>query len=91
MKTIKKYRKKPICISAMQFEIENISEMLNFIGAFPHKYNHDEEIILIHTLEGEHIVRHGDYVIKGAFEEFYAIKPDIFKATYDEVVEDELN
>ena len=91
MSNIKQYRKKPICISAMQFEVANISEMLNFLGAFPHKYNHEEEILLIHTLEGEHIVRHGDYVIKGAFEEFYPVKPDIFKETYDEVLEDELN
>ena len=39
----------------------------------------------IATLEGDHIVCPGDYIIKGIANEFYPIKPDIFEATYEEV------
>lgn len=81
----KKYQKKPIVIEALQFTTDNIVEVSKFIGAFPHRVIYSENMIIISTLEGEHIVRHGDFVIKGAFEEFYPCKPDIFKSTYEEV------
>jgi hypothetical protein len=42
-------------------------------------------LIIISTLEGEHLVRHGDYVIKGVYDEFYPCKPTIFEETYKEV------
>lgn len=41
--------------------------------------------LTIPTLEGEHIARHGDWIIKGVKGEFYPCKPDIFAATYEEV------
>ena len=40
---------------------------------------------LIETLEGEHIVCPGDYVIKGINGEFYPCKKDIFMKTYEKV------
>ncbi|MGW4488388.1 hypothetical protein ACWEOE_31655 [Amycolatopsis sp. NPDC004368] len=40
----------------------------------------------IDTLEGGHTVCPGDWVIRGVRGEFYPCKPDIFAATYDEVV-----
>jgi hypothetical protein len=83
---IKKYVKKPLAIEAMQFINQNYLDVSNFIGDFPHKVITSEEIILIHTLEGDHIVREGDYVIKGVFDEFYPCKPDIFKSTYEEFI-----
>ncbi len=39
----------------------------------------------IDTLEGGHIVCPGDWIIKGIKGEIYPCKPDIFKATYEEV------
>lgn len=41
------------------------------------------------TLEGSHIACPGDYIIRGIQGEFYPCKPDIFKATYDEVITNE--
>lgn len=82
----KKYVKKPLPIEAMQFINQNYLDISNFIGDFPHKVITSEGIILIHTLEGEHIVREGDYVIKGLFYDFYPCKPDIFKSTYEEFI-----
>ncbi len=40
----------------------------------------------IETLEGGHIVCPGDWVITGVKGEYYPCKPEIFEATYEEVV-----
>lgn len=42
---------------------------------------------VIHTLEGDMVVNHGDYIIKGVQDEYYPCKPDIFELTY-EIVSD---
>jgi hypothetical protein len=44
---------------------------------------------IIHTLEGDHLARFGDFVIKGVKGEFYPCKPDIFEATYEPVLDTE--
>jgi len=41
--------------------------------------------ITIPTLEGDHIARHGDWIIRGVNGEFYPCKPDIFEKTYEPV------
>jgi hypothetical protein len=38
---------------------------------------------LIETLEGDHIVSSGDWIITGVKGEHYACKPDIFELTYE--------
>ena len=35
------------------------------------------------TLEGEHLVNWGDYIIRGVKGELYPCKEDIFRATYE--------
>lgn len=40
---------------------------------------------VIKTLEGEHIVSSGDFVIKGVKGAFYPCKPNIFVLTYEAV------
>ena len=39
--------------------------------------------VYIMTLEGNHKVTPGDYIIKGVNGEFYPCKPDIFEKTYE--------
>jgi len=39
----------------------------------------------IPTLEGLHLAREGDWIIKGVRGELYPCKPDIFEATYEAV------
>lgn len=39
--------------------------------------------VTIHTLEGDHLAKEGDYIIKGVHGEFYPCKPDIFEQTYE--------
>lgn len=38
--------------------------------------------VIIETLEGNHLARPDDYIIKGVHGEFYPCKPDIFHKTY---------
>jgi hypothetical protein len=48
-------------------------------------------MLLIHTLEGDLIVRIGDYVIRGIYDEYYPIKPDIFRESYIELSNQQSN
>ena len=84
---IAKYRKKPVVIEAVELKNtkESILECLTFIGddsVFMTRQTFDEGIF-IQTLEGTHLAKFGDYIIKGVHGEFYPCKPDIFKKTYD--------
>lgn len=44
----------------------------------------------IDTLEGGHVVCPGDWIITGVKGEHYPCKPDIFAATYEPVLADDL-
>ena len=82
---MKKYVKKPIVIEAVQYNGNNVQEILNFCGGTAVVGMLNE--ITIITLEGPLHVSDGDFIIKGVEGEFYPCKPDIFEKTYD-VVED---
>jgi len=43
------------------------------------------DAIEVVTLEGNHRVTWGDYIIQGVQGELYPCKPDIFEATYEKV------
>ena len=90
-----KYRKKPVVIEAIQFKdnAESIAEISNMVGnkfdVIVSYKNEDNPVLIIPTLEGDHIASVGDYIIKGVNGEFYPCKPDIFEKTYD--TEDSIN
>ena len=81
----KKYRKKPVVIEAVQYtEDMRVNDKLpDGVYIVP---TAEGDMPVIHTLEGDMIVRHGDYVITGVMGEKYPCKPNIFEATYEEVV-----
>ena len=81
---IKKFRKKPVTIEAIQWTGKNLSEIDNFVGG---SIVNKGTILIIHTLEGDMEASMGDYIIKGINGEFYPCKPDIFDKTYEEVTE----
>ena len=81
---IKKYRKKPVVIEAIQWIGNNLSEIDKFIGR---TVDNKETTLVIHTVEGDMEASIGDYIIKGVNGEFYPCKPDIFDKTYEEVTE----
>jgi len=95
-----KYRKRPVVIEAFQMtrerRIDNsdwptwLNKAWNkergIIGAvYPTIENGGDGTISIHTLEGEHLVSWGDWVIQGVQGELYPCKPDIFAETYEAV------
>lgn len=90
-----KYKKKSVEIEAVQQTGLNLEEIKAFVGE-PLIYNIIDTAwevgkgrpyvsMKIKTLEGDMTASEGDYIIKGVSGEFYPCKPDIFKATYEEV------
>jgi hypothetical protein len=87
---MKKYRKRPVVVEAMQFTGDNWDEVADFLGETPRVWGDEEcaeNFLTIVTLEGNHRVSVGDYIIKGVQGEFYPCKPDIFETTYEPVTE----
>jgi len=84
---MKKYRKKPIVIEAIQFNCnhEEIDKWSNGKVKSAKPWKKDYINLEIDTLEGEMYVDPFDYVIKGIKGEFYSRKPDIFELTYEEI------
>ena len=84
-----KFRKKPVVIEARQFkELKDIPNLLSWInGIGDRAAEHKNYKLIIHTLEGDHEARIGDWIIKGVHNEFYPCNPIIFKKTYDLVGE----
>ena len=93
-----KYRKKPVVIEAIQLRWTTWNEICDFLGDIISEDNPGRNSdsysdacgeegpyieLTIPTLEGDHIARHGDWIIKGISGEFYPCKPDIFEATYE--------
>lgn len=85
-----RYRKKPVVIEAIQYTGNNIVEIIKFMQERANgdksrylRYNAKKREYFIPTLEGEHKLTEGDYVICGIKGEFYPCKPDIFEQTYE--------
>lgn len=52
---------------------------------YPTEPGTSDGTVSIATLEGEHLVTFGDWIIRGVQGELYPCKPAIFEATYDAV------
>lgn len=94
-----KYRKKPVVIEAVQYnEHEGLkwSECPEWLlkafknGVLYYDFGHNElgNNLRVKSLEGDHHVSSGDYIIRGVKGELYACKPDIFEQTYEVVTND---
>jgi hypothetical protein len=84
---VKKFRKKPVVIEALQWMGKGNYELAIFLNGnnWKHKLadNISPEKLIIHTLEGDMTASIGDWIIKGVKGEFYPCKPDIFEQTYE--------
>jgi hypothetical protein len=80
-----KYRKKPVIIEAFQWlGTQESWEKIIAMGNVPWKPGEmGSKTFSITTLEGDHLVSEGDFIIKGVAGEFYPCKPDIFEKTYE--------
>ena len=89
-----KFRKRPIIVEAVRYlgngNMENREVPKWLWKAFEEEVaqsTNGTETFIIKTLEGEHIVSPGDYIIQGVKGELYPIKADIFEQTYEKVEE----
>ena len=82
--SVRKFRKKPVVIEAIQYVGGNKQEIIDFTKGQA-SVNTCYSYLTIPTLEGNHEADVSDWIIKGIRGEFYPCKPDIFEATYEEV------
>lgn len=95
-----KFRKKPVVIEAFQYDGDLMKSNGAFyvpewaVHAYFDKILFFDRIdtenpseLFVKTLEGNHHVSVGDYIIQGVQGELYPCKPDIFELTYEEVEE----
>lgn len=84
---VKKARKKPVEIEFIQFSDINSAKDISHWGEGKIKYkvSHKFNIgyMYIETLEGTMIASLDDYIVKGVDGEFYPVKSEIFKKTYE--------
>ena len=88
------YRKKPVVIEAFQYDGDMVDKTgYPYVPAWALRaledggpmYYAEQGELYIKTLEGDHHVSVGDYIIKGVHGDLYPCKPDIFEQTYEAV------
>jgi hypothetical protein len=84
------FRKKPVVIEARQIGIDydddcSIVRWCNGKAVGPDDGYGGDAMVVVPTLEGQHVANFGDWIICGVKGEFYPCKPDIFEATYEPV------
>lgn len=80
---IKKYRKKPIVIEAIQYDGKNMNQIISELGMPEIGEDFISNDLIISTLEGDMRASIGDYIIKGVMGEFYPCKADVFDKSYE--------
>jgi hypothetical protein len=96
-----KFRKKPVVIEAFQMTQDRRVDNSDWPDWMHQAWNYEREtsgslypteegtrdgMLSIGTLEGQHLVSWGDWIIQGVSGELYPCKPEIFAATYEEVL-----
>ena len=82
-----KFRKKPVIIDAEQWQgsKESFDRIIKMGLEVWTPGDMGSDTFSIKTLEGDHLARKGDWIIKGVQGEFYPCKPDIFEQTYEAI------
>ena len=89
-----KYRKRPVVIDAFRWTVDErqeddpawIAKAIKDGDAWFENEGTPDVKMMIRTLEGVHEASVGDYIIRGIAGEIYPCKPDIFLATYEQVM-----
>ncbi len=77
---VKKYKKKPVVVEAIQYTGDNVDAIVAFAGE---NCKWGNRIIIPDPLRGSLKAEPGDYIIKGVNGEFYPCAPEVFGATYE--------
>lgn len=98
--SVKKYRKKPVEVEAMQWDgtamhagliiewVLNHGGAVNYWCDIPCPGTEEGHYLRIRTLEGDMNASKDDFIIKGVQGDFYPCRADIFAETYEEVIND---
>jgi hypothetical protein len=96
------FKKKPVVIEAFQMTRERRADNADWPRWLGEAWNRNEgepgrlfptikedctSTLSISTLEGDHIVSWGDWIILGIIGDIYPCKPNVFEATYEQVEE----
>lgn len=84
------YRKKPVEIEARQLTPESLRDIKRWVGTAARIHTDGVPLgapikLAIHTLEGVMLANFGDWIIKGVQGEFYPVRDEIFRQTYEPV------
>ena len=86
-----KYRTKPCEIEAVQWNGDNLDEIIQFANKknlmVKFKQNAKAPELKIKTLEGDMEASVNDYIIRGLRGEYYPCKPDVFEKKYELIKE----
>jgi hypothetical protein len=91
-----KYRKRPVVIEAVRWtgsEVEGGAPpwLAEAVNRDPHEvgsvFRRGDQVD-IQTLEGRMTAQPGDWIVRGIKGEFYPVKDEIFRATYEPAEED---
>ena len=86
-----KYRTKPCEIEAVQWNGDNLDEIIQFADKknlmVKFKQNAKAPELKIKTLEGNMEASFDDYIIRGLRGEYYPCKPDVFEKKYELIKE----
>ena len=86
MGVIRKYRKKPIVIQAVQWTGDNLTEIYELAGNTSAAVE-GVRSLHIFTREGTLRAEKRDYIIRGVEGEIYPCGEEIFHKTYEELVD----
>lgn len=88
---MRKFRKKPVVIEAVQLFLHNSGDVAEWCGGTSWSRPPMRKVtgLTITTLEGDMHAAYGDWVIQGVAGEFYPCKAPIFEASYEPVGEDD--
>ena len=82
------FRKKPVRTPSLKWTGKNREEVEEFCGSDA-KFDAGGRDLKLKTLEDNkdtwHHVSVGDWICKGVANEFWAVKPDVFRETYEKV------
>jgi hypothetical protein len=82
-----KFRKRPVVVEAWQWDGSTPKDERPSWVNDGKTYLTHEGVLIIPTLEGDHIASPSDWIIRGVKGELYPCKPDIFEVTYEPVKE----
>lgn len=85
-----KYRHRPIEVEAKQWTRENLGEVFGWLKVFGvNAKATTSSSLVIPTKNASIVCEPGDYVVKGLENNFYAVKPEVFKENYEPLHQEE--